>query len=87
MGLFNKDKKAVPENHGALPHNTNDAPELIAASNDEANNPVVQGKDHSDKTLLRKKGESTQEYNERVPVAIQPVQPGPTHNYLGEPIN
>lgn len=69
---------------GGLPHNTNDAPALIEASNDEANNPVVQGKDHSDKTLQRKDGESQQEYNERVPVAIQPVQPAPTHNYLGE---
>jgi hypothetical protein len=70
--------------NGDLPHNTNDAPELIAASNDEVNNPVVQGKDHSDKTLQRKEGESQQEYNERIPVAIQPVQPAPTHSYLGE---
>jgi hypothetical protein len=86
MGIFSK-KNDVPENHGALPHNTNDAPELIEASNDEANNPVVQGKDHSDKTLQRKDGETQQEYNERIPVAVQPVQPGPTHTYLGEKIN
>ena len=31
----------------------------------------------------RKKGETVAEYNERVPVALQPVQPGPTHSYLG----
>lgn len=68
---------------GALPHNTNDAPELIEASNDEANNPTVQGKVKRDKSLDRKKGETQAEYNERVPVAIQPVQPGPTTSYLG----
>jgi hypothetical protein len=32
----------------------------------------------------RKKNETQAEYNERVPVALQPVQPGPTHSYLGD---
>lgn len=73
-----------PADHAALPHNTNDAPELIAKSNDEANNPIVTGEDHSDKSLQRQDGETQQEYNERIPVALQPVQPLPTHNYLGQ---
>lgn len=77
-------RKKVAEDHGALPHNTNDAPELIELSNDEANNPTVQGEDHSDKTVQRKKSETQQEYNERIPVAVQPVQPAPTKSYLGE---
>ena len=34
--------------------------------------------------LERREGESAQEYNERVPVAFQPLTPGPTKNYLGE---
>lgn len=67
-----------------LPHNTNDAPELIELSNDEANNPTVQGADHSDKSVQRQKGESTQDYNERIPVAIQPVQPPIATTYLGD---
>lgn len=81
MGLL---KRKTPENHGALPHNTNDALDRIIESNDEANNPVVTGASNIDKELLRNKGESQAAYNERVPVAVQPVQPGPTHNYLGE---
>jgi hypothetical protein len=32
---------------------------------------------------FRQEGESQQEYNERVPVAVQPVQPAPTTSYLG----
>jgi hypothetical protein len=70
--------------NGGLPHNTNDSLERIKESENEANNPTVRGKDHSDKTLARQKGESQQEYNERVPVAIQPVQPTPTVSYLGK---
>lgn len=69
---------------GGVQHNTNDSLDRIKESEDEANNPVVTGKTYTAKELLRKKGESQQEYNERIPVAIQPVQPGPTHNYLGE---
>lgn len=69
---------------GGLPHNTNDSLERIIESNDEANNPTVQGEDHSDKTLLRRKGETQQEYNERIPVAVQPVQPAPAKSYLGK---
>ena len=71
---------------GDVPHNTNDAPELIEASNNEENNPTVTKKVKRDKSLDRKKGETQAEYNERVPVAIQPVQPGPTTSYLGNPL-
>lgn len=76
----------VKTDNGGLPHNTNDALERIKESNDEANNPIVQGESHVDETLLRGKKETQAQYNERVPVAIQPVQPGPTHNYLGQPL-
>lgn len=72
---------------GGVKHNTNDSLDRLKESEDESNNPLVTGKDSSDKSLQRKKGESQQKYNERVPVAIQPVQPGPTHNYLGQPLN
>lgn len=77
-------KKEKVAKRSDLPHNTNDSLARIHESNDEANNPIVTGKDHSDKKLQRKEGESQAEYNERIPVAIQPVQPQPTHNYLGE---
>lgn len=43
----------------------------------------IQVKDSPD-SLYRQEDESQQEYNERIPVAVQPVQPQPTHNYLGE---
>jgi hypothetical protein len=68
---------------GALPHNTNDAHDLIVASNDEANNPTVQGKAKRDKSVDRKKGETQAEYNERVAPGDQPVQPAPVYSYLG----
>jgi hypothetical protein len=32
----------------------------------------------------RKKGESVAEYNQRVPIGSQAVQPGPTLSYLGK---
>lgn len=35
--------------------------------------------------IKRKDGEKTQDYNERVPVAFQPVAEQPKTNYLGEP--
>jgi hypothetical protein len=65
---------------------SNDAAKLIDLSNDEANNPTVQGADHSDKSLQRQKNESVQAYNERVPIGLQPVQPSATHSYLGKPL-
>ena len=40
---------------------------------------------YSEDEVQRKEGESTQEYNERVPVAFQPVAEQPKTNYLGEP--
>lgn len=36
--------------------------------------------------VFRKEGETQQEYNERVPVAVQPVLEGPTTSYLGQPL-
>lgn len=33
--------------------------------------------------INRKEGETAQEYNERVPVALQPVLEGPKLSYLG----
>ena len=52
--------------------------------NDEAKQPVVKTEVPIDESLFRQKGESHQAYNERVPVAIQPVQPMPTKSYLGK---
>ena len=69
-----------------MSHDSNDAYRLHKESEDEANNPVVQGKDHSDESLQRQKGESQAEYNERVSIAVQPVQPMGDRNYLGEKI-
>lgn len=69
--------------NGAEYPNTNDAPAYIKASEDEANNPTVQGEDHSDHSLQRQKGETQAAYNERIPVAIQPVQPAVAFDYLG----
>lgn len=40
---------------------------------------------YSEDEVQRKEGESTQEYNERIPVAFQPVAEQPKTNYLGEP--
>ena len=37
-----------------------------------------------DNSPFRKKGETQAEYNLRIPVALQPVQPGPTESYLGK---
>ena len=37
-----------------------------------------------DGDVKRKKGETQQAYNERVPVAFQPATDGPTHSYLGK---
>lgn len=82
-----KSKKAedVSLTNGAEYVNTNDAPQYIKASEDEANNPTVQGPDHSDKTLKRKPSESAAKYAKRVGnPAVQPVQPGQTKSYLGE---
>lgn len=86
MGILRKKIKTDPITHGANLPNTNDAPELIAASNDEANNPVVTGKVARNKSLDRKKGETQAEYNERVPLGVQPAAPAPTHDYLGRPL-
>jgi len=71
---------------GAVPYNTNDAPELIALSNDEANNPLVTGEVERDTTLDRQEDETQAEYNERINPAVQPVQPGPSTSYLGQPL-
>jgi len=63
--------------------NTNYAEKFIRESQDESNNPTIGGEDYSDPSLQRQEGETQQEYNERVPVALQPVQPNPTKSYLG----
>lgn len=34
--------------------------------------------------VFRKEGETQAEYNERVPVGIQPVLPAPSTSYLGK---
>lgn len=36
--------------------------------------------------VFRKEGETQAEYNERVPVGVQPVLPAPSTSYLGEPL-
>lgn len=71
---------------GALPHNSNDAPTLIELSNDQDNNPLVQGKGPKvDKTFYkRKKDETDEEYFGRTSPGTAPVQPGPTQSYLGK---
>lgn len=66
--------------------NTNFARDYQVESQDEANNPTVQGKDHSDKTLQRRKNESQAEYNERVAPGDQPVQPMGKFDYLGRKV-
>lgn len=53
------------------------------AANDKA---YAEAKALDDKDFSRKKGETVQAYNERVPVAIQPVQPMGTVDYLGREI-
>ena len=57
---------------------------FIKESEDEANNPIVNGKDHSDKKLQRRDNESLAKYNERVTPGTQPVQPAVTRTYLGD---
>jgi hypothetical protein len=37
-----------------------------------------------DSDLYQKEGETQAEYNERIPVAVQPVQPGAKYSYLGK---
>lgn len=39
-----------------------------------------------DPDLYQLDGETQAEYNERVPVAVQPVAPAPTESYLGQPL-
>ena len=81
------DKTVIDESltNGAEYPNTNDAPIYIKASEDEPNNPIVTGKDHSDKTLQRQDTETAEEYAARVgSTAVQPVQPSPKYSYLGE---
>lgn len=68
---------------GALPHNTNDALDRIKESEDEANNPILEPHKR-DTSVDRQKDETQAEYNERVPVAVQPVQPAPKYNYRGQ---
>lgn len=47
---------------------------------------VVVSEEQEADDVFRKEGETQAEYNERVPVAVQPVLPGPTTSYLGEPL-
>lgn len=68
---------------GGVPHNTNDALDRIKESEDEANNPILEPHKR-DTSVDRQKDESQAEYNERVPVAVQPVQPAPKFNYRGQ---
>lgn len=76
---------AFPEVAKAL-GNTNFAHEYQEESQDEANNPTVQGEDHSDKSLQRKAKETQAEYNERVAPGDQPVQPMGEFDYLGRKV-
>jgi hypothetical protein len=63
-------------------HDPNLADKFNKDSQDEKNNPTVQGK--ANRTPLhRKKNETQQEYNERVPVAEQPVLDASEFDYLG----
>ena len=75
--------------HGAVAHDSNDADKLIRESNDEDNNPIVQGKDHSDKKLKnelkRKKDETNAEHADRVGLNL-PVADGPKFDYLGRKV-
>lgn len=89
MALFKKKvAQDVDESltNGANLPNTNDQDRLIRESLDEKNNPVVQGEHKYEGPLYRQKGESQQAYNERIPVALQPVQPMSEYNYLGKKV-
>jgi hypothetical protein len=68
----------------ALPHNTNDSLARIKESNNEANNPTVQGTIVRDTTLDRGANETLAAYNLRVAPGNQPVQPKETKSYLGK---
>lgn len=89
MGLFTKkeDEKDVPE----TPVQAHEAENLdsVEQSNKD-NNEAITGDGPSDGLFVenpeRQEGETQQEYNERVPVAVQPVLEGPTLSYLGEPL-
>lgn len=67
----------------SLPHNTNDSLARIKESNNQANNPVVQGTATRRTDLDRGANESLKDYNARVAPGNQPVQPKPTKSYLG----
>lgn len=71
-----------------LPHDTNDSLDRIIESNDEANNPVVQSTPKEEEKKFkgpwhRQKNETVQQYNARVPIGLQPVQPPSEFDYLG----
>jgi hypothetical protein len=50
------------------------------------NKSYEQAKNQEDKENLRKPGETTQAYNERVPIAFQPLAQPIELDYLGRPL-
>jgi hypothetical protein len=73
MGLLNRKKKETPV----------ETLDSVEQANKEQGE-VTGGQGHViSENPKRKKGETQQAYNERVPVALQPVAAGPTHSYLG----
>ena len=91
MGLFSKDKETPVEPTVVTPtqpsEDVNETEDLGAIEQRNKENGEAQGTppegggiDHPE----RKDGETQQEYNERVPVGVQPVLDGPKYSYLGE---
>lgn len=66
------------------PQDPNNSLHFIKLSNDEANNPIVNGPELPfEKSKLRRKDETQAEYNERVSPAEQGPLPAVEFTYLG----
>lgn len=99
MGLFKKDDKPAVEEfntpeeavaaHDEQVVTETEVLDSVEQRNKE-NNEEITGDGPSGGSFVenpeRKEEETQQEYNERVPVAVQPVLEGPTLSYLGKPL-
>lgn len=88
MGIFSKKDEDTTVD---APVQAHEAEELdsVEAQN-KLNNELIAGDGPTEGLSVeephRKEDETQQEYNERVPVAVQPVLEGPTLSYLGKPL-
>lgn len=89
MGIFNN-KVAILDDETPVVEEFESTEEAVTAhdeqviSTDTVDEPITTGT--FVENPFQKEGETTQEYNERVPVAVQPVAEAPTTSYLGEPL-